>query len=122
MNAARRSLVGVALVALLLAGCGGDEAAPEPPPAVDGTALQNAMPGFVSEVADDLGRISPPIYVDADKALLGFVPEGTDPVEFCDRLADYVADEGFDGVPINIVETADSPEFLATGTAGGDCS
>jgi hypothetical protein len=59
--------------------------------------------------------------------LFGFLPEGEDPVAFCNRMADFFGTiEGPTGeVAIHVVRslnTGDADDPLATGRAGGTCS
>lgn len=120
-----RRVAAVLLAMALFAACGGDESGdagtPEPAANIDGDAVQQAMPDFVAEVAEDYGQISPPIWVSADEALLGYVPDGVDPVEFCNRLSEFLQGASFTGVPLTMVG-GDQTEALATGVSGSDCS
>lgn len=59
--------------------------------------------------------------MEADESILGYLSTGVDAVVFCDRLSDYVAAEGFDGIPISVRVSANAPE-LAAGSSGGDCA
>ena len=108
---------------LVLAGCGEDDEGNGDVPAadIDGAIVQTLMPAFVLDTADEYGQFSPPLFVDADQYLLGFLPDGVDAVAFCERLGGFLADKGYEGVPISIRVDTDSPE-LATGTSGGSCS
>jgi hypothetical protein len=122
MRYLRTSLTAALVVILLFAACGGgdDDAAPSDGTGIDVAALEDALAGFNDEVASEFGQFSPPEY-DADaETVVGLLSIGIAPVVFCDRLADYVADEGFEGVAVevrfNLNEAA-----LATGISGEAC-
>ncbi len=119
-----RSTISLLLLTMFLVACGGGGDTPDDPAVneagIDVQALEESLAGFNAEVESEFGYFIPPEYDDSDGTVLGFLSTGVDPVVFCDRLADYVADEGFDGIVINVRVSTASP-ILATGEAGSDC-
>jgi hypothetical protein len=122
MRYLRTSLTAALVVILLFAACGGgdDDAAPSDGTGIEVAALEDALAGFNDEVASEFGQFSPPEY-DADaEIVVGLLSIGITPVVFCDRLADYVADEGFQGVAVEVRFNLNEPA-LATGISGEAC-
>jgi hypothetical protein len=123
-----KKTLSILFVALFLfVGCGGDDGGDSDgsggqnaADGVDGAALEETMADFATEVESEFGFFSAPEFQESDQSLLGYLPTGVDPVTFCDRLSEYVAEQGFEGVTISVKVSANGPE-LAAGTAGDDC-
>ena len=129
MRSHRTTFIVMLLAAMMLfTACGGgDDNSPdaggESPAAQEGTdaeAINATVPDFMEEVASEFGSFSEPFYDEATESVIGLQPTGVDAVVFCDRLSDFLADKGFEGVPISVRFNAQSEE-LAGGTSGDTC-
>lgn len=122
----KRVVIALLLASVSLVACGGEDEsqedpAPEGEASLDVAALEESLAGFNAEVESEFGYFIAPEYDDSDGSVLGYLSTGVDPVVFCDRLADYVAEEGFDDIVINVRVTTSGP-ILATGEAGSKCA
>jgi hypothetical protein len=102
------------LLVVLVAGCGGGSA-------VDGDAVQAAMPSFVRQQSVRTPGLDLPVYDDDEDVLLASAGNGADPDDLCQRLTSYLSTNDLDGVKVRITAGLFSGDALASGESGKGC-
>lgn len=106
----------VLAIALLVAGCGGDDG-------VDGAAVQAEMADFVTRFEPQFPGLGPPAWEQGDEVLVAVVPNGeSDPDELCDVLARFLRGRHLDDVPVRVAPSIFSEKVLAEGDSTDGCS
>jgi hypothetical protein len=115
-----RTWIGVALAAAAVSGCGGDGAGSKVP-GVDAAVIPATLVGFAAANRDRFPTMSIPTWSAADNRVTGFVPEGVDPVVFCQELVTHLGTIGTQGAAVVVTPGPDSSTELASGSVGGTC-
>jgi hypothetical protein len=104
----------VLVVALLVAGCGGDDG-------VDGRAVQAEMPDFVVRFEPQFPGLELPAWESSERVLIAPLPSAVDPDELCDVLARFLRGRKLEDVPLRVSPTVFSKTVLAEGDSTDGC-